>query len=74
MINFCALSVVFMLTPLLRKATAITKKSHLWLVPYGPGAWLAGVEFIDRSSPKAAYKTLSECAKKMYREKVENFI
>lgn len=67
---FVDIAVIFMITPILKRATPITKKEYLYMVPYGPGSWLAGVVFVDRSSPKAAYKTLSDCAQKMNKDKV----
>lgn len=59
-----------MLIPILRKATPIIKKSLLYVLPYGPCTWLAGAFFVDRSSPKAAYKTLTHCANEMNKKKV----
>lgn len=60
-----------MLIPILKKATPIIKKDLLYFLPYGPCTWLAGAFFVDRSSPKAAYKTLNYCAQEMNNKKVE---
>lgn len=52
------------------KVTGIAKIEMLRMVPFGPSAWLAGISFIDRKSPKASYKTLSACADRMKNEDV----
>lgn len=66
-----------MLIPILKRATPIIKKELFYVFPYGPCTWLAGAFFVDRSSPKAAYKTLGHCAKEMHQKKVnlvDNFM
>ncbi|BES93716.1 Acyltransferase [Nesidiocoris tenuis] len=38
--------------------TAIAKKELLYVPPFGPAAWLAGLVYIDRRNPKSALQTL----------------
>lgn len=54
------------------KVTGIAKIEMQRMVPFGPCAWLAGISFIDRKSPKASYRTLSACADRMKNEDVSS--
>lgn len=46
---------------LISRSTLIVKKELLYLFPFGQLSWLMGVEFVDRSNPTRASKTLSHC-------------
>lgn len=61
---------MFNLWGIMKKVTGIAKIEMFKMVPFGPSAWLAGISFIDRKSPKASYKTLSACADRMKNEDV----
>ncbi|KAK0097988.1 hypothetical protein PV326_012009 [Microctonus aethiopoides] len=39
---------------------AVAKKTLLWVVPFGPVAWLAGTIFIDRNNSKESMRKLIE--------------
>ncbi|XP_011306817.1 putative 1-acyl-sn-glycerol-3-phosphate acyltransferase acl-2 isoform X2 [Fopius arisanus] len=43
---------------------AVSKKALLWVIPFGPIAWLAGTVFIDRKNGKESMKTLVNVANK----------
>lgn len=61
---------MFNLWGIMKKVTGIAKIEMFYMAPFGPSAWLAGISFIDRKSPKASYKTLSACADRMKNEDV----
>lgn len=63
-------SAMFNLWSIMKKVTGIAKIEMFYMAPFGPSAWLAGISFIDRKSPKASYKTLSACADRMKNENV----
>lgn len=65
-------SVLFILIPILKKATPVIKKDLFYVFPYGPCTWLCGAFFVDRGSPKAAYNTLKHCADEMNDKKVNS--
>lgn len=52
------------------KIAAIAKKQLFYVFPFGLTAYLAGVVFIDRNNPKAAYKQLKETSELMVHYKV----
>lgn len=52
------------------KIAAIAKKQLLYVFPFGFTAYLAGVVFIDRTNPKAAYQQLKETSDLMVKNKV----
>lgn len=61
---------MFNLWSIMKKVTGIAKIEMQRMVPFGPCAWLAGISFIDRKSPKASYRTLQACADRMKNEDV----
>lgn len=61
---------MFNLWELMDRVTGIAKKEMLYVIPFGPAAWLAGLPYIDRQSPKAGYQTLDKCARLMKEEDV----
>lgn len=65
-----SLPAMFNLWGIMKKVTGIAKIEMFYMAPFGPSAWLAGISFIDRKSPKASYKTLSACADRMKNEDV----
>lgn len=54
--------------------TAISKRELFYYFPFGPGAWLCGLRYIDRSSTKRAYETLLSVTKLMTEEKIKIWI
>ncbi|XP_065094184.1 1-acyl-sn-glycerol-3-phosphate acyltransferase-like [Ochlerotatus camptorhynchus] len=44
---------------------SIAKKEMLFILPFGPAAWLAGITFINRQNRPSAMKTLEACKRKM---------
>ncbi|GAB0099375.1 1-acyl-sn-glycerol-3-phosphate acyltransferase [Sergentomyia squamirostris] len=65
---------MFNLWEFIDKVTGIAKKEMFYVLPFGPAAWLAGLPYIDRQSPKAGYQTLNTCAKLMKEEDIKMFI
>ncbi|XP_059614407.1 1-acyl-sn-glycerol-3-phosphate acyltransferase alpha-like isoform X2 [Phlebotomus argentipes] len=65
---------MFNLWQFMDRATAIAKKEILYIFPLGPVAWLAGITYIDRKSPKDSYKTLSKCVRLMKDDKIKIFM
>lgn len=61
---------MFNLWGVMKKVTGIAKIEMFYMVPFGPSSWLAGISFIERKSPKAAYQTLGKCADRMKHEDV----
>ncbi|KOB66506.1 Acyltransferase AGPAT5, partial [Operophtera brumata] len=51
------------------KMAAIAKKQLFYVFPFGLTAYLAGVVFIDRTNPKAAYAQLKETSEVMVKNK-----
>lgn len=68
------LAVLLMFAPHAGRISPIAKKELLYLVPLGFCCWLAGIKLIDRSSPEAAYKTLSRCVEDMKRNNIKLII
>ncbi|XP_014249074.1 1-acyl-sn-glycerol-3-phosphate acyltransferase beta-like isoform X2 [Cimex lectularius] len=44
------------------RCTAVAKREIMYVAPFGPVAWLAGLVFIDRSNPKKAKEQLKKTA------------
>lgn len=44
---------------------SIAKKEMLFILPFGPAAWLAGITFINRQNRPSAMKTLEAAKRKM---------
>ncbi|XP_055685235.1 1-acyl-sn-glycerol-3-phosphate acyltransferase beta-like [Lutzomyia longipalpis] len=65
---------MFNLWELMDRVTGIAKKEMFYVFPFGPAAWLAGLPYIDRQSPKSGYQTLGRCAKLMKEEDIKMFI
>ncbi|KAL1131722.1 hypothetical protein AAG570_011335 [Ranatra chinensis] len=53
------------------KCTAIAKKELLYIPPFGPVAWLAGLVYIDRVNGKSAYKQIIEASRLTRYEKTK---
>jgi hypothetical protein len=56
------------------KCAPVAKKELFYVWPFGLGAWLAGVVFIDRLNSQKAHQQLSHASKLMKTHKVPNFI
>jgi len=56
------------------KCAPVAKKELFYIWPFGLGAWLAGVVFIDRLNSKKAHQQLVHASKLMKTHKVPNFI
>ncbi|XP_063701629.1 1-acyl-sn-glycerol-3-phosphate acyltransferase beta-like [Culicoides brevitarsis] len=54
--------------------TSIAKKEIFYLFPFGPAAWLSGLRYIDRSSSKKSYQTLSSVEKLMTEQRMKVWI
>lgn len=50
---------------------AVSKKSLLYVFPFGPICWLSNIIFIDRSNPKAIRSTLEQLTDIMTRKKMK---
>jgi lysophosphatidate acyltransferase len=53
------------------KCAPVSKKELLYTGPFGLGAWLAGVVFIDRLNPKQSFDQLEHAARLMKTHKVK---
>lgn len=62
------------MSPIGRKVAPVAKKELFYVVPFGFCSWLAGVKFVDRSTPAAAYRTLNDCAQKMAKDNIKYVI
>lgn len=58
-------SVILFLTSFAKRFRPIAKIELLYMMPMGFYFYLAGVKFINRSSPKAAYRTLATMSDEM---------
>jgi 1-acyl-sn-glycerol-3-phosphate acyltransferase len=56
------------------KCAPVAKKEVFYVWPFGLGAWLAGVVFIDRLNSKKAHEQLTHASKLMKTHKVLMFI
>lgn len=54
--------------------TVIAKKEIFYMFPFGQGAWLSGLIYIDRSSAKKSYETLASVTKLMTEGKTKVWI
>lgn len=52
------------------KCASIAKKEVFYVWPFGLSAYLAGVVFIDRNSPKESYRQLNVTSELMVKNKV----
>ncbi|XP_055545295.1 1-acyl-sn-glycerol-3-phosphate acyltransferase beta-like [Wyeomyia smithii] len=52
----------------MRDVISIAKKEMLFIIPFGPAVWLAGVTFINRKNRSSAMKTLDGCKQKMIKK------
>lgn len=59
---------------LISRSTLIVKKELLYLFPFGQLSWLMGVEFVDRSNPVRASKTLSQCERLMVDKNIKIWV
>lgn len=60
--NFVLRTVIATIWPLIGKGTVVVKKFILYVFPFGPGAWLWGTLYIDRSNHKDTINKLDkEC-------------
>lgn len=48
-----------------KKCTILAKKELILAGPFGPGSWLAGVEFVDRKNRERAKETMDALTKKI---------
>lgn len=53
--------------------TAIAKREMLYILPFGPAAWLAGTIYLNRSS-KSAFDTLDKVGVQIKQNKVKTII
>nr|XP_019932603.2 uncharacterized protein LOC109622643 [Aedes albopictus]XP_029719963.1 uncharacterized protein LOC109429617 [Aedes albopictus] len=58
----------------MRNVISIAKKEMLFIVPFGPAAWLAGITFINRKNRPSAMKTLDGCKRKMVEQGFKMYI
>lgn len=59
------MGMMYMWSEHIRYCTILAKKELLWAGPFGIGAWLAGVEFVDRKNRERASRTMSCLMKKI---------
>lgn len=57
--------------PVARKLTVIARMLLLALGPFGIGAWLCGLEFINKGSPDGGKKTMNEAMERLKRNKTK---
>ncbi|XP_058056470.1 1-acyl-sn-glycerol-3-phosphate acyltransferase alpha-like, partial [Anopheles bellator] len=50
---------------ILHSVIAIAKKEILYLFPFGPAAWLSGLQFINRKDRPSAMRTFDRCKRMM---------
>jgi lysophosphatidate acyltransferase len=58
----------------MHRTTVIAKKQLFYYGPFGFGAWLCGIIFIDRQSPEKAKKTLDEAVEKLKKNNTKLWI
>lgn len=56
------------------RATIISKKEIFYFLPFGFGAWLCNVQYIDRTNIKACYQTLQNLCTNITRDKLRVII
>lgn len=55
---------------IIKKIRVISKAEVLYLFPFGHTIWMMGVFFVNRKSPREAYRTLAKCLEEVKKEKV----
>ena len=61
---------MFTIWDVMDKCTVIAKKELLYLIPFGPCAWMAGLIFIDRLNPKSAQDRINDSLQFLNKDKV----
>lgn len=61
---------MFDLWPVMDKCTIVAKKELFYAWPFGLGAWLCGLIFIDRMNSEKARSVLNVAAEQLKKEKV----
>lgn len=61
---------MFNIWSVMDKCAPVAKKEIFYVWPFGLGAWLAGVVFIDRLNSKKAHEQLAHASKLMKTHKV----
>ncbi|KAL1373659.1 hypothetical protein pipiens_018536 [Culex pipiens pipiens] len=56
---------LMMLWDILKDVISIAKKELLYLIPFGPAGWLAGITYINRQNRTSAMRTLDKCKRNM---------
>ncbi|XP_055636784.1 1-acyl-sn-glycerol-3-phosphate acyltransferase alpha [Toxorhynchites rutilus septentrionalis] len=56
------------------KCTVIAKKELLYTGPFGIGAWLSGLIFIDRKNPENAHNAMNDAATMMKEKRVKLWV
>ncbi|XP_053665035.1 1-acyl-sn-glycerol-3-phosphate acyltransferase beta-like [Anopheles marshallii] len=59
---------------ILRKVVPIAKLELLFLFPFGPCAWLGGVQYINRKNRPSAMKTFDRCKRMMTEDGAKMYI
>ena len=54
----------------MEKCTVVAKKELMYIWPFGLGAWLAGLIFIDRVNTEKARNTMNEAAEEIKKKNV----
>lgn len=56
------------------RLTTISKKEIFYFFPFGPGAWLCNVQYIDRRNIKSCYNTLQKLCSNIVNDRLRVFI
>lgn len=56
------------------RLTIISKKEIFYFFPFGLGAWLCNVQYIDRRNVKSCYDTLQKLCSKIVNDRLRVFI
>ena len=59
-----------MMEALPERSSALAKKELLYVGPFGLGAWLCGLVFVDRNNKKSARKTMDLAVERIKNERV----
>ncbi|XP_053696415.1 1-acyl-sn-glycerol-3-phosphate acyltransferase beta-like [Sabethes cyaneus] len=59
---------MMVLWDIMRDVISIAKKEMLFIIPFGPAVWLAGITYINRKNRPSAMKTLDGCKQKMIKQ------
>ncbi|XP_014485423.1 PREDICTED: 1-acyl-sn-glycerol-3-phosphate acyltransferase alpha isoform X2 [Dinoponera quadriceps] len=65
---------MFDLWPVMEKCTVVAKKEIFYAWPFGLGAWLCGMIFIDRMNSESARSVLNNATQKLKEKKVKLWI